>query len=98
MPLFTVAYEYRQRIVAANGGETGGVENGDAGQFSPWRHGTMVVTAEDGPEAMALAADRLAQLPGGGACRVLEARAGIAIFDSPDEPLPDSGIAVPARA
>lgn len=93
MPFFTVAYEYRQEIAPADGG---GIAEGETGRFSPWRQGTMSVAAGDAPEAMALAADRLAQLPGSGTCRVLEARAGIAIFDAPDEPLPDSGIAATA--
>ncbi len=72
--LFTVAYEYRQQILPAAFASEGG-----ATRLSPWRYGTMVVSAASAADARTIAAARLAQLPGGGAYRLGDAMAGIVI-------------------
>lgn len=72
-PLFTVAYEYRQKILPA------GAPSGADPRLTPWRQGTMVVAASDAETARKIAGGRLSQLPGGGAYRLGEALLGIVI-------------------
>lgn len=85
-PLFTVAYEYRQQILPA------GVPGGETERLTPWRYGTMVVAAANPESARAIAAGRLAQLPGGGAYRLGEALAGI-VIDLPADAAMDGAFA-----
>jgi len=81
--LFTVAYEYRQQIVPA-GVPSLGMSEGESERLTPWRYGTLVVSAPSAEAARAIAGSRLAQLPGGGAFRLREALSGI-VIDLPAE-------------